>query len=123
MNRLLADDYLILLALAFLIANSVLQTLQAPHLYYILHQPKGPDLVDHVEHYTYSEFAIIGIFWSVLWSIKGSFFALFYVLLDGLPFYRRVWWPVTVFAFLAYVGCWIVSVLTCHPPSNYFKFG
>ena len=41
-KRLLADDYFMLLALAFLITNAVLQTLQAPHIYYIVLNMTGP---------------------------------------------------------------------------------
>ncbi|KAJ5531710.1 hypothetical protein N7527_005103 [Penicillium freii] len=122
-KRLLADDYFMLLALALLVMNAILQTLQAPHLYYVVLNMAGPDIVHHGLHYTYYEFAIIGIFWSVLWSVKASFLALFWIISNGLPRYRRVWWATTVFAALAYMGCWIASVCTCHPSSNYFKFG
>ncbi|KAJ5676280.1 hypothetical protein N7536_012452 [Penicillium majusculum] len=122
-KRLLADDYFMLLALAFLITNAILQTLQAPHLYYMVLNMTGPDIVHHGLHYTYYEFAIIGVFWSVLWSVKASFLALFWMISNGLPRYRRVWWATVVFAAVAYIGCWIASVYTCHPPSNYFKFG
>lgn len=122
-KRLLADDYFMLLALAFLITNAILQTLQAPHLYYMVLNMTGPDIVHHGLHYTYYEFAIIGVFWSVLWSVKASFLALFWMISNGLPRYRRVWWATVVFAAVAYIGCWVASVYTCHPPSNYFKFG
>jgi hypothetical protein len=123
MKRLLTDDYFVLLALALLIANAVLQTLQAPHLYYLALDVTGPDIMYHGTLYTYYEFAIIGVFWSVLWAIKGSFLALFWIISDGLPQYRRAWWATTSFAILAYIGCWLASVFTCHPASNYFKFG
>ncbi|EAW21803.1 uncharacterized protein NFIA_069740 [Aspergillus fischeri NRRL 181] len=123
MKRLLVDDYFVLLALVFLVTNAILQTLQAPHLYYMLLNVTGPDIVYHALKYTHYEFVIIGIFWSVLWSIKGSFLALFWLISDGLPHYRRVWWGVTIFAVLAYIGCWLASILNCHPPSDYFRFG
>jgi hypothetical protein len=123
MKRLLVDDYFVLLALVFLVTNAILQTLQAPHLYYMVLNVTGPDIVYHGLKYTHYEFVIIGIFWSVLWSIKGSFLALFWLISDGLPHYRRVWWGVTIFAVLAYIGCWLASILNCHPPSDYFRFG
>lgn len=123
MKRLLTDDYFVLLALAFLIVNAVLQTLQAPHLYYLALDLTGPDIIYHGTLYTCYEFAIIGLFWSVLWAIKGSFLALFWIISDNLPQYRRAWWATTIFAVLAYIGCWLASVFTCHPASNYFKFG
>jgi hypothetical protein len=123
MKRLLADDYFMLLALILLIANAILQTLQTPHLYYFVFHPTGPDVEYHVLHYLYYEFTIIGIFWSVLWSVKASFLALFWMISNGLPVYRRAWWCTVVFTSLAYIGCWIGSVWTCHPPSSYFKIG
>ncbi|KAJ5555794.1 hypothetical protein N7461_004264 [Penicillium sp. DV-2018c] len=61
-KRLLADDYFMLLALAFLVTNAVLQTLQAPHLFYLVLSTTGPDIVHHGLRYTYYEFAIIGLF-------------------------------------------------------------
>jgi hypothetical protein len=123
MNRLLADDYFVLFALALLLANAILHTLQAPHLYYMLENPSGPDLKNQVLGYTYYQFAVIAVFWSVLWSVKGSFLALYYLLFDGLPLNRRAWYAVAVFTALTYVGCWLGSVFTCHPPSDYFKYG
>ncbi|KAL4899837.1 hypothetical protein BDW74DRAFT_183325 [Aspergillus multicolor] len=122
MGRLLPDDYFILLALSFLIANAVLQTLQAPHLYYITFTPTGTDIVHHALMYTRYMFAIIGIFWSVLWSVKAAFLALFWAMTDHLPHYRRWWWAIVVFASGAYAGCWFASAWTCHPPSTYFQF-
>ncbi|CAG8297953.1 unnamed protein product [Penicillium salamii] len=123
MKRLLADDYFMLFALVLLVANAILHTLQTPHLYYLGLHPTGADIEYHVLHYLCYEFAISGIFWTILWSVKGSFLALFWMVSDGLPVYRRAWWAVVVFACLAYLGCWVVLVYTCHPPSSYFKYG
>lgn len=123
MKRLLADDYFMLFALVLLVANAILHTLQTPHLYYLGLHPTGAEIEYHVLHYLCYEFAISGIFWTILWSVKGSFLALFWMVSDGLPVYRRAWWAVVVFACLAYLGCWVVLVYTCHPPSSYFKYG
>ncbi|KAJ5780820.1 hypothetical protein N7457_005980 [Penicillium paradoxum] len=72
MRCLLADDYFMLLALAFLIANAILQTLQTPHLYYMILQSTGPDFVDHVVRYTRFEFVIIVMFLplSLIWGTR-----------------------------------------------------
>lgn len=123
LKHLLADDYCILLALFFLVTNAVLQTLQAPHLYYIALTPLTGDIVHHVNLYTRYEFAVIGLFWSVLWSVKAAFLALFWTMTDNLPHYRRWWWAIVAFSFGSYAGCWLTSAFTCHPPSDYFKFG
>ncbi|KAL4971700.1 hypothetical protein BDW66DRAFT_155416 [Aspergillus desertorum] len=123
LKRLLADDYSILAALFFLISNAILQTLQAPHLYYMVQTPQDGDIVHHSVMYVHYEFVIIGLFWTILWSVKASFLMVFWTTTDHLPLYRRWWWAIVVFSFLAYVGCWLASALNCHPPSAYFKFG
>ena len=123
MRRLLPDDYFILLAFSFLIANAVLQTIQIPHLYYIILNPTGSDIAPHALKYVHYMFAIIGLFWSVLWSVKAAFLALFWAMTNNLPHYRRWWFGIVIFTFASYAGCWFVSAFTCHPPSTYFKFG
>lgn len=127
-RRLYSDDYWILAAFVFLIANAILQTLQTPSLYYLIRaasgqEPGGEALLGHGNTYVRYQFVIIVFFWSTTWSVKYAFLALYYRLFNGLCIYRKVWWGVVVFSALAYVGCWISSVWTCHPPSTYFKFG
>lgn len=123
MGRLLPDDYFVLLALAFLICNAILMTIQGPSLYYTALTPTGPDILYHGTKYVRYEFAIIGIFWSILWSIKGSFLALYWMITGGLPRYRWVWIGVTTFTIATYIVCWLLSALNCHPPSSYFQLG
>jgi hypothetical protein len=123
LKRLLADDYAILAALFFLISNAILQTLQAPHLYYMVQTPQGGDIAHHAVMYVHYEFVIIALFWTVLWSVKAAFLAIFWKTTDQLPVYRRWWWAIAVFCTLAYIGCWLASALNCHPPSAYFKLG
>ncbi|KAL4748447.1 hypothetical protein BDW72DRAFT_195746 [Aspergillus terricola var. indicus] len=122
MGRLLPDDYFIIIACSFLITNAVLQTIQTPHLYYIVLNPTGSDIVSHALKYVHYMFAIIGLFWSVLWSVKAAFLALFWAMTNNLPHYRRWWLGIVVFTFGSYAGCWFASAFTCHPPSTYFKF-
>ena len=127
-RRFFYDDYWMLAALFFLLCNAILQTLQASSLYYLIdlsagRVPVGPETLVKGNIYVRYEFTIIAFFWTVLWCVKGSFLALYYRLLDGLPGMRKLWWFAVVFSFFAYVGCWLASVWTCHPPSTYFQFG
>lgn len=122
------DDYWIYIAWTLLTLNGVLQTIQAPHIYYIARAasglvPAGKPMLHHGNLYVRYEFVTIGLFWTVLWAIKASFLTMFWRLFDGLPVYRRWLTGVAVFTFFAYVGCWISSILNCHPASVYFKFG
>lgn len=127
-QRLFPDDCWVISGLVVLLVNATLQTLQAHSLYYIVYSgaglaPAGQELLDQGNVYVRYEIAIIGLFWTVTWCVKASFLALYWRLFDGSPDYRRLWWPVSVFTALAYVGCWFASVWTCHPPSTYFDFG
>ncbi|KAE8149552.1 hypothetical protein BDV25DRAFT_140664 [Aspergillus avenaceus] len=119
-HGILVDDYFVIVGLILLITNAVLQTIQTPHIYSMLF---GENIVHHTVLYTRYEFIIIGLFWSVLWSIKGSFLALFWSITAGLPGYRRACLATGLFAFLSYGGCWFASAFTCHPATDYFKFG
>lgn len=127
MARLTMEDYWIFLALATLLTNCILQTIQLPNLYFMLATiagviPISDGLISAVEAYLKFEFATILLFWTVLWCVKASFLALYYKLFRELKFYRRAWYILATFTFLAYVGCWITLMTSCHPVSNFFKF-
>lgn len=127
-RRLFSDDYWLLAAFTFLVTNAILQTLQTPSLYYLIRAssgqvPGGQALIDNGTIYVRYQFVLILLFWTITWSVKYSFLALYYRLFAGLAIYRTLWWAVVIFAALSYVGCWIGSIWTCHPPSTYFQFG
>jgi hypothetical protein len=127
MARLTMEDYWIFLALATLLTSCILQTIQLPSLYYLLAIiagviPVSVELISATEKYLRFEFAIMILFWTVLWSVKASFLALYFKLFRELRIYRRVWYILAAFTFLAYVGCWITLATSCHPLSNFFKF-
>lgn len=129
-RQLFSDDLWVLFAFIVLIVNAILQTLQAPQVYYLVYLSAGryqvgEETLVQGNQYVRYEFAIIALFWTVLWSVKASFLALYHRLFQAvnLPYSRWFWWFVSVFTFLAYVGCWLASAYTCHPPSNYFHFG
>ncbi|RMZ29526.1 hypothetical protein D0859_06366 [Hortaea werneckii] len=114
-NRTLqSDDYCLITALGLLLVNAVLQTLQTQSLYYMARNragqvPGGQQLVNQGNDYVRYQFTIIGLFWTVLWSVKASFLALYARFFRSKPRYRRAWWCTVVFTALAYVGCWIAS--------------
>lgn len=127
-DRFSFEDYWIFLALATLLTTCILQTIQLPSLYYMTASiagviPLTGGLVSQGDDYLRYEFAIIGLFWTVLWCVKASFLALYYRLFLELPAYRRAWYALSAFTFCAYVGCWITAVMTCHPIINFFEFG
>lgn len=122
------DDYWIYLAYLILCINAVLQTVQTPYVYHLVRvraglEPASEGFLKDGNAYLRYEFTIIGLFWSILWSVKASFLAFYWKLFDGLPKYKKWWMLVAGFAFASYVGCWIASAMTCHPAPLYFKFG
>lgn len=125
--RLTMEDYWIFLALATLLTSCVVQTLQLPTVYYMLATiagviPISSELISATEAYLRYEFAIIGLFWTVLWCVKASFLALYFKLFRELRVYRRAWYILAAFTFCAYVGCWVTLLTSCHPIAHFFKF-
>jgi len=124
----LYDDYWMMLAWCTLLTMVVLQMEQRYPLWYVTYLTAGRVGFDQyslgiIEQLTRWQFPIIKLFWTVLWSVKASFMAVFFRLVKPFPVLRRLWYCVAVFAFLAFVGCWLVSAFTCSPPSDYFKPG
>ncbi|SPQ24849.1 c38b474c-1d7b-47f4-8fe7-35bd6da4a404 [Thermothielavioides terrestris] len=125
-----ADDCLIFFALASLITLCVLETVQLPSLYYITGILSGAvpltsaeTIIAETENYLRFQFPIVILFWTVLWSVKASFLALYFRLFRDLKWYRRVWFVLAVFTFLVYGGCIVTLSLSCGPDvRNFFRF-
>ncbi|KAF5573216.1 hypothetical protein FPANT_12516 [Fusarium pseudoanthophilum] len=126
-RRFLADDYWITWAWLCTLTMAILQTEQMDSLWYMTYLQAGRVAYDPIEleshriQITRWQFPIIKLFWIILWSVKASFLALFYRLVQPFPVIRRCWYAVAVFAASALIVCIICSVLTCSPPSNYFQ--
>ena len=78
-ERLEHDDCWIYLAHLTLRVNAVLPTVQAPHIYHMVRvkaglEPADGGLLEAGDAYLRYEFAIIGLFWSVLWSVGACMF-------------------------------------------------
>ncbi|KAK3900427.1 hypothetical protein C8A05DRAFT_17265 [Staphylotrichum tortipilum] len=124
------EDCWILLALTSLLALCILETIQLPSLYYITGILSGvipitsaEVIIAQTEHYLRFQFPIVILFWTVLWSVKAAFLALYWRLFRDLPRYRGFWLALAVFTFLAYVGCVITLSLSCGPDvRNFFAF-
>ena len=72
------DDYWIYLAYLILCINALLQTVQTPYIYHLVRvraglEPAGEGFLKDGNAYLRYEFAIIGLFWSVLWSVSEHF--------------------------------------------------
>jgi hypothetical protein len=124
------DDCLIFFALASLLALCVLETIQLPSLYYITGILAGTVpistvelIIDQTENYLLYQFPIVVLFWTVLWSVKAAFLALYWRLFRDLTWYRRAWYLLAAFTFLAYGGCLVTLTLSCGTDvRNFFRF-
>ncbi|KAK3991121.1 hypothetical protein QBC44DRAFT_237800 [Cladorrhinum sp. PSN332] len=127
-HRPTADDCWTLLALISLLALCILDTIQLPSLYYITGVLEGTipiseAIIYHTQRHLRFQFPIVILFWTVLWSVKAAFLALYYRLFADLTVYRRLWYFLAVFTGLAYGGCITTLVLSCGPNvSNFFGF-
>lgn len=77
-ERLEYDDYWIYLAYLILCVNAGLQTVQTPYIYHMVRvraglEPAGEGFLEAGNAYLGYEFAIIGLFWSILWSVSARF--------------------------------------------------
>lgn len=108
-KKLLADDYWAVLAFIFLFVNSILLTVAKDPTFIVqgvqfagLRKPK--DFEHETKKFDDLQWAISNIFFSGLWSVKGSFLAFYKELTEGLPAHRRAWWFIVVVTVLTYVG-------------------
>src|SRR5690348_5150715 len=105
-RRLTFEDYWIFLALASLLTLCILETVQLPSLFHITAVltgtiPLSQELITFTEEYLKYEFAIIVLFWTVLWCVKASFLSLYFKLFRELIHYRHVWYLLSAFTLLA----------------------
>lgn len=128
-RKLLADDIWMILAGLSMLTMCILQTVQQDSLWFVLELAAGRIKADdstttrQFEQLARWQFPIIKLFWITLWSVKASFLAIFFRIVQ--PFYvrRRLWYGAAIFVSLAFLGCVLSSILTCNPVSDYFRAG
>jgi hypothetical protein len=125
-HKFLADDCWIILAYAAYLIMVVLLALQIRPLWEVLYIYDGrlnlltkntPPVARRLIRLL---LPMLSMFWTVLWCVKASFLALFYPLVKRFRVQNFLWYCVCVFAGLAYVGCWISSMLSCEAPAHFF---
>ena len=128
-RRLTIDDALVWLALGFLIVLGVLYQRITPLMFelaHVLNKEEAPDshFEERMTQYLKQQFAIIVLFWSCLWAVKGSFLAFYWPLFRRQIVAKRCWEAVLVFNILAYLlACILPQLYSCQPLSHYFKLG
>ncbi|KAL2752045.1 hypothetical protein ACRALDRAFT_1083632 [Sodiomyces alcalophilus JCM 7366] len=119
------DDYCMSFAWICLVAYVALQMQQMDALWYMTylrsHRIAESDDTPRQEYELLRwQFPLIVIFWTLLWSVKASFMAVYYSIIRPLTLYRRLWYGVAVITALSYIACWVSVLLTCDSPGDYF---
>lgn len=108
-KKLLIDDYWALLAFVFLLINSVPLTVAKVPTFVVQgvqfdRLQKPGDFKHETTRFDDLQWAISNIFFSGLWSVKGSFLAFYKELTEGLTAHRLAWWFIVVVTVLTYIG-------------------
>ncbi|KAJ4306852.1 hypothetical protein N0V88_000223 [Collariella sp. IMI 366227] len=129
-RSLLSDDYWVIFAWACLLTMSILQMQQRPAIWYFTYVksrvflPKSQDEVNGWQaEMKRWQMPIIMLFYTVLWSVKASFLAIFRRLVQPVTILRRLWYAIAVFAVLGYLACILQTALACRPPGDFFTPG
>jgi hypothetical protein len=117
-GKLFVDDYFFLLALAILISSAIVLHFMIPAMYTLVLVQLGrvkptSTILDTATLFMKYQLTTVILFWSCLWSVKGSFLAFFYGLTRNLKSQRIMWYAVTTFTVIAYIGCIISNELSC----------
>lgn len=83
----------------------------------------GPGFPARATFFLKLQFAIIVLFWTILWAVKFAFLFFYKQLLQGLPDQMRWWKALTLFTVLTYLSAWVTQLLSCQPISHYFVLG
>ena len=108
-GRLMIDDGLVILAFICLLAGSIMFSALI-HTTYVVedvavyHAKPPPHFEDLLHQYAKYQWAGAYLFFTGVWSVKGSFLAFYDDLTRRLPRYRRAWWAVIVITGLTYIG-------------------
>ncbi|KAG9250105.1 uncharacterized protein F5Z01DRAFT_428136 [Emericellopsis atlantica] len=125
-GRLLLGDYWMLFAYLAFVTQTVLQTVQLDAMWYVIYldfgriSPTDPDRYRQAREMARWYFAVTGLFWTVLWSVKASLLVTFYKLVRPITRLRRCLYAVAGFTVLSYVGCWVVYTCLRASPENMY---
>ncbi|CAO2647058.1 Nn.00g079800.m01.CDS01 [Neocucurbitaria sp. VM-36] len=128
-KRWILQDAFVYLAFVLYIIMAVLYILVTPILFRLTAVGEKrlkpyPNLKDEHKFMVRVFFVNSMMLWFILWSIKFSFLVLYNKLMKGLrDMYYKLWCAVSVFSFLALVGCVISHLTACSSLKAWFTPG
>ncbi|KAL8784409.1 MAG: hypothetical protein Q9195_009054 [Heterodermia aff. obscurata] len=108
-GRLMVDDGLVIFAFTCLLIGSIIFSVFI-HTTYVVqdvnvqHAKPPSHFKEMLDQYKRYQWAGAYLFFTSIWSIKGSFLAFYDDLTRRLPRYRRAWWAAIVITVLTYIG-------------------
>ncbi|ETN43879.1 uncharacterized protein HMPREF1541_11010 [Cyphellophora europaea CBS 101466] len=127
-KRIMAEDYILLLAYLFFLSTTILYIVVTPTMYRVSDVVAGKippyaELADDSLFMIKIFFANSMMFWFTLWSVKFAFLALYYRLMTGIKRYMQLWWGVLAFSVLTLIGCIVSNFTSCHSMHAWFTPG
>ncbi|PQE02870.1 CFEM domain-containing protein [Rutstroemia sp. NJR-2017a BBW] len=109
-KRLYSDDIFAFIALACAFTNAVLWQVYGGAMFDLMDvsaqiKTPGPDFVSRSEGYSRASGMVIVLFYTTLWSVKGSFLLFIRRLGTNITRHRYLWWPVCCFTLATYFAC------------------
>lgn len=126
-ERLLGDDYFHFGAVAFYYALCGIYVADIKPMYSFLDYTSGHKALDSSVPIAYTQlltynFAVVTLFWAVLWAVKLNLLWLFRKLLRDTG--RTVWWWIVfVFTILTFIGCIISQYESCSSMNAFTELG
>lgn len=128
MHALHSDDLFAVAGAACLLAMAVISEIQRDGVYLLisLYAGKTPPgtsldmLGQTIIRQLKLQFAFVILFWTCLWSVKGSLMMFYRRLLIGLDGHMKWWWTVVIICILTYLVSLLTNFLACLPLSKRF---
>ncbi|KAJ5054219.1 uncharacterized protein L3040_000500 [Drepanopeziza brunnea f. sp. 'multigermtubi'] len=125
MKRLLWDDAFAIFGLISFTVMVVLAELMCEKIYMLITFSEGGSLgpkytetkqiTDGIIDQLIMQFYFMMLFWTTLWSIKGSFLMFYRRLFTGTDGYMKWWWAVVAFTIATYIASVLTNVMVCLP--------
>ncbi|KAI9055915.1 hypothetical protein LZ554_000851 [Drepanopeziza brunnea f. sp. 'monogermtubi'] len=125
MKRLLWDDAFAIFGLISFTVMVILAELMCEKIYVTITFTEGGSLppkytktkqiTDNIIEQLLMQFYFMMLFWTTLWSIKGSFLMFYRRLFTGTDGYMKWWWGVVAFTIATYIASVLTNIMTCLP--------
>jgi magnesium-transporting ATPase (P-type) len=121
------DDYFNAIALVFLLIFTITYQLYVPieynaQLYALGLSDRAPTNRDQILDMKLNVVNIV-MFFSVIYSVKASFLALYWQIFEVSPRFRKAWWCVMVYTLLCYLVSFTAIFWNCGSPAKFLDPG